>query len=554
MPTRLLRSEDGVIRADAILAWAVLLVALVIVAFSSVAVSELTLHARTLQTISTARAIREEMLNFVIALAESEGASGPARTEAHARAETHLARFAELTAQNPAIVEDAAEIQALARQIMATPRPTSAAFDDLRAANRRLQGTLNAAIDADRQGEDAARTRLAVLAGVLSLLALAGSAVAIIAARRERAQWRKLHALSEAAARAAADADLAKTRFLAVASHDMRQPLHALTLYISALERRVQTDDARDILTKMDRATQSMVGMFATLLDLARVQTGGVKPELSDFALQEVIDRVVAHNPGGTVTAASTGAILHSDALLLEGALRNLVANAIRHGGGHAEILVADAEDGGVRLSVRDHGPGIAPADQDRIFEEFVRLEGRAGAQGLGIGLSIVRRIAALLGFRLALVSAPNAGATFSLVIPRSAIRADAAPRQEAAPVSLGGACVLAVDDDAFAREAMTQVIADMGGDVRAANGAEEAETIIAEGFQPALIIMDLRLDDALIGIELARRLNASLSTPARVIIVTGDTEPQTLATLRASGFPWLIKPVDPHALAAAAA
>ncbi|MBL8530640.1 MAG: hypothetical protein JNK94_02805, partial [Hyphomonadaceae bacterium] len=110
MPTRLLRSEDGVIRADAILAWAVLLVALVIVAFSSVAVSELTLHARTLQTISTARAIREETLNFVIALAESEGASGPARTEAHARAETHLARFAELTAQNPAIVEDAAEI------------------------------------------------------------------------------------------------------------------------------------------------------------------------------------------------------------------------------------------------------------------------------------------------------------------------------------------------------------------------------------------------------------------------------------------------------------
>lgn len=348
------------------------------------------------------------------------------------------------------------------------------------------------------------------------------------------------------------DSNLAKTRFLAVASHDMRQPLHALTLYLSALERRVDTDEARDIVAKMDRATQSMVGMFSTLLDLARIQAGVVHPDIAVTPVQAVIDRILAEHPASNIEAAHTPLAMRTDPLLLERILRNLVTNALKHGGGKARIAVART-GAFVEIAVADDGPGIAQEDQARIFEEFVRLD--RGAPGLGLGLAIVRHIADLLDMPIRVESSPGAGARFILKAPAAAPEEAATPATEMKAVaSLRGAAVLVMDDDALAREAISGALRDIGADVRACEDEAACINALDGSFTPRLLVMDLRIHGELAGIAIARRLSQLLRPTPGVVMVTGDTEPETLELLRTSGFGWLIKPVDPRDLEAAAA
>lgn len=395
--------------------------------------------------------------------------------------------------------------------------------------------------DRSRAREEATRGRTDSLAGALALLSLVTSALAILALRRERQQWRLATEAAEEARERAHASDLAKTRFLAVASHDMRQPLHALTLYLSALERRVESPEARDIVTKMDRATQSMVGMFSTLLDLARIQAGVVKPEFEVVRVQHVIDRIVAEHPGSAVQAAPTDLAIRTDPLLLERVLRNLVTNALKHGGGKAQIA-ASASGGEVQISVTDNGPGIPAEDRERIFEEFVRLEGRA--EGLGLGLAIVKRIADMLDMPIEVGSAPGGGARFMLRAQRAVDEREQVTDEAA--LSLKGAAILVVDDDALAREAVGRSLVDLGAEVQTAANESEANAILSQGFAPRLLVMDLRLDGELIGVDIGKRLQRVITPTPEVIVVTGDTGPETLTLLRGSGFVWLIKPVSP--------
>jgi CheY-like chemotaxis protein len=330
----------------------------------------------------------------------------------------------------------------------------------------------------------------------------------------------------------------------------MRQPLHALMLYVSALEKRVQTADARDILAKMDRATRSMAGMFATLLDLARIQSGVFEPEITDFPLQEVIDRIIAESPEGALDAPTTHLSIHSDPSLIERVLRNLVGNAIKHGGGKARIEVA-ARGNEVEIAVADDGPGIAAEDQKRIFEEFVRLEGRG--DGLGLGLTIVKHIADLLDMPITLQSTLGHGARFSMRMPLAHAAAAPAEHSAAANNLLAGVPTLVVDDDPLAREAVSGVLRDLGAQVRACANEAEAQAALAD-FTPSLMVTDFRIEGQLCGLDVARRLHAKLATPPATIVITGDTEQETLAALTASGFAWLIKPVDPRILIETAA
>lgn len=427
--------------------------------------------------------------------------------------------------------------------------PTAAERDEVGHAVDRLRATFGARFDAASEREAAVRARVDLIGIALAILAFAAPALAILAVQRERRLWRNANALAEAAREQAMEADLAKSRFLAVASHDMRQPLHALSLYISALERRVEAPEARDILTKMDRATQSLVGMFSKLLDLARVQAGVVKVEITATPLQDVIDRVAAEHPESAVTFAPSAAIVRTDAILFERLLGNLVVNAVKHGGGKARIEVSEHADT-VNVSVADDGPGIAQEDQERVFGEFVRL-GRK-SDGLGLGLSIVRRIADLLDLPLRLHSQPGRGARFTVSLPR-AFAGDMKLRDASDGDALAGRPVLVVDDDQAALDAMCRVMTDLGADVRCAAREADAQTLLAAGFAPRLIIMDLRIDGELAGIDIARGLRQRLSSPPPVIIVTGDTAPETLAVLQLSGFVWLIKPVNPDDIEEAA-
>jgi signal transduction histidine kinase/CheY-like chemotaxis protein len=440
----------------------------------------------------------------------------------------------------------------IAREL-STSKPS---MDIARADAAALTARVEHLIDIARTRNAASRSAIYILGAALSALTIIAVLVAGWALRKERQSYNAtIDALSDAReaaemARAkAAASDLAKTRFLATASHDMRQPLHAITLYLSALDRRVETPDGRDILKKMERAAESMVSMFATLLDLARIQADVVEPEISDFQIHDVIDRLIVEHPGRDVTAeyAAPALSVRTDPVLLERLLRNLISNGLKHGGGAVRV-VATPVSGHLQISVIDHGAGIAQEDQQRIFEEFVRLEGKGSNEGLGLGLAIVQRIADLLGLSLTVQSQPQRGSTFSVLVPMAAT----APEHQPARVvqtQLHGERVLLVDDDPNALEAVTAVVRDLGAQVRPCSDETSAQAALDEGFRPDLLVMDLRIDGRLRGIEIANRLRQRFDPPPPVVIVTGDTGADTLAFLKESGFPWLIKPVEPAKL-----
>lgn len=434
------------------------------------------------------------------------------------------------------------------------------AMDQLRTEITAMVSDIERIQESGRERERATRDAIYWIAGLMGALTVIAAGLTIWALRLERRSWREaLDALTRAnvaaerAAERAAASDLAKTRFLAVASHDMRQPLHALTLYLSALDRRVEGAEARDILGRMERATQSMVGMFATLLDLARIQANVVKPEIESFALSDVIARIVANHADGAVEAAPTALHVRSDPVLLERLLSNIVANAVKHGGGKARIEVHTADDAAA-ITISDDGPGIPLEEQEHVFEEFVRLDKSGGAEGLGLGLAIVKRIADILQMPLELQSSPGNGARFTVRLPPSVQAGVRAAVASTAPTPLANVPVLVMDDDPLAREAVSGALRDLGASVEACADEAGVQAALSAGARPRLMVMDLRIDGRLQGMDIARRACDEIDPPPAILMITGDTGPETLEALRTSGFKWLIKPVDPRDLSEAVA
>jgi signal transduction histidine kinase len=205
------------------------------------------------------------------------------------------------------------------------------------------------------------------------------------------------------------DSDAARARFLKAISHDMRQPLQALLLYLGALDRRVDEGEARAVLSKADQAAQALVGMFDNLIALSRIETGKIEPDVARVSVQDLFDAAVAQE--SRATADVTPLYVMSDEVLLGQILRQLISNALRHGGGAARLSAKEHADS-IEISVSDSGVGIAPEHHLRVFEEFERLEG-ASSEGLGLGLTISRKLADLLGHEIEVRSAPDHGATF---------------------------------------------------------------------------------------------------------------------------------------------
>jgi signal transduction histidine kinase len=212
------------------------------------------------------------------------------------------------------------------------------------------------------------------------------------------------------------DSDDARARFFRAISHDMRQPLQALLLYLGALERRVAEGEARVVLGKADQAAHSLVAMFDNLVALARIQTGKVELHVGRVRLQSVFDAATAQETRAVTEA--TPLAVESDEVVLGQILSQLISNAVRHGGGTAR-LSAKANGDHVEISVSDSGAGIAPEHHQRIFDEFERLDG-ASSEGLGLGLTIVRKLANLLGHEIEVRSAPGRGAAFIVRAPRA--------------------------------------------------------------------------------------------------------------------------------------
>ena len=350
-------------------------------------------------------------------------------------------------------------------------------------------------------------------------------------------------------------ANAAKTRFLAAASHDLRQPVVSISLLSELLREQPLPASAAPILARMGDSVQALTALLESLLDLSRFDAGAVTARPSSIALRALLERVTgdeaeaARRLGITLRIRAPLVNVRSDPLLLEQILRNLVGNAVRYtrrGG----VLVSARRRGADRLllQVWDTGPGIPSESQAQVFDEFVQLDNaaREAARGLGLGLSLVQRAAAVLGVRVCLRSAVGRGSCFSLEVP---LGASEAAHDETAPADdpgLDGCQVWILEDDPDVREALRMRLVAWGAQARAFSDVDSFRQALAGG-PPDLLVADQRLPDGT-GIDAARLLQA-VDASVPVLVVTGDTAPDDIALLRASGLPVLHKPFTSNEL-----
>jgi signal transduction histidine kinase/ActR/RegA family two-component response regulator len=355
----------------------------------------------------------------------------------------------------------------------------------------------------------------------------------------------------------AQQANDAKSRFLAAASHDLRQPVHAQGLFLEVLARSPLSDLQRELLDSARSASEASAGMLHTLLDFSRIEAGVVEPQCEAFFLQPLLIKIEselapqANTKGLFYRTRDTTATLHTDPALLELILRNLVSNAVRYTE-HGGVLVACRRRGGIALlEVWDTGIGIAPEQQESVFQEFHQLGNpeRDRQKGLGLGLSIARGLAMLLGLELTLCSQPGRGSVFRLAIPLAAqapVRQPAANRQQSRrALSMR---VLVIDDDPVVCASMQRLLNDWGCTCLVAGSVSEALTVAAQQ-PPDMLISDYRLRSHSTGAEAIDALRRQAGRDLPALLVTGDTAPARLREARASGVPLLHKPVAPDQL-----
>lgn len=351
----------------------------------------------------------------------------------------------------------------------------------------------------------------------------------------------------------------AQNRFMASASHDLRQPLHALGLYLNALRRHVTSDQGQIILSNIHRSTEALNQLLNSMLDLSKLDAGVVDVNPSNISLDETFDNLhqnflpEANQRELALDIQYSGLHVHSDQLLLERILGNLVANALNYTREGGVSIRASLREKQACITISDTGPGIPAREQEAIFNEYYQLQNpeRDRSKGLGLGLSIVKRLTRLLDIDLQLSSREGVGTTFRLLLPLASEEAHDAvriyDRQSIAPCceTLQGLSILVIDDEQDVRDGMQTLLEQHGCDVAIADSTEQAcEYIIVNDWVPELIIADYRLRDEKTGDMAIRRVREEVNMDVPAMIITGDTSPVRLREATASGFPLLHKPV----------
>jgi len=364
---------------------------------------------------------------------------------------------------------------------------------------------------------------------------------------------------AESARDAALAANAAKSRFLAAASHDLRQPAHAMGLLLDVLGRSGLSEHQANVHRNLVGAAQATRDMLNTLLDFSRVEAGVLAPSLRRFRLQELLVKVEhalaveADAKGIVYRTRETTLAAESDPALVELVLRNLVSNAVRYTARGGVLVGVRRRGDTALLEVWDTGIGIPREKQAEVFREFHQLGNpeRDRTKGLGLGLAISEGIARMLGHALTLASRPGRGSVFRLALPiAEAPTGDPVPR--ALPDAFD-AHVLVIDDDAAAREALKTLVESWQARCTAVESIDEA--LAASGRErPDLVITDYRLREERTGGEAVAALRERLGASLPAIIVTGDTAPERLREASAAGATLLHKPVAPQALRAAIA
>lgn len=367
---------------------------------------------------------------------------------------------------------------------------------------------------------------------------------------------------------AAQQANRDKTRFLAAASHDLRQPMHALSMLLAAMKEEIRPHERAKLLERIEASSQAMSALLDALLDISRLDAGSVRFQLSPVELQPLLTRLretyegQAERRGIALVIHSSRAWVRSDPLLLERIVGNFLSNALRYTPQGGCVLVVMRKRGeNCIIQVRDNGPGIAPQDQASVFHEFVQLHNpqRDRSQGLGLGLAIVRRLSQLLDHPVGVRSCAGRGATFHIQVP---LCKEAAPpcgppttallhsASMQAPTGLQGCRILLVEDDALVGDSYARLFQLWGYEARVHANADAVFAAMGQDdWRPQLVITDHRLGGALNGRQLIDALRHRWGTELPAVIMTGDTEDADLRHTHTDTLHVLYKPVKPAEL-----
>ena len=362
-------------------------------------------------------------------------------------------------------------------------------------------------------------------------------------------------------AQAAAEAaDQAKARFLAAASHDLRQPAHALGLYTAALRAGPLAPEQAEIAARMQHSLAALDRLFAALLDVSRMDSGAVVPQWDTVALAPLLHRLAdewapqaeARGLRLSLHISQPDAVTVTDAVLLERVLRNLLANAVKYTPQGGVLLACrqrgQGEQQQLRIEVWDSGVGIAPAVQERVFEEFFQANVAHRKQGLGLGLAIVQRLARLLQLRVVLHSRPGLGTVFFVeglapagVAPQAAAAARQGMRR------LAGLLVVVLADDAEVRDAMRRLL--QLWDCRVVDGSQAADVLRLLPTPAQAVIADLRLADGRTGPDEVRQLHTAWQTDTPALWISAEATADGLGAALPPHASILTKPVSPARL-----
>jgi signal transduction histidine kinase/DNA-binding NarL/FixJ family response regulator len=354
------------------------------------------------------------------------------------------------------------------------------------------------------------------------------------------------------------EADLAKSRFLAAASHDLRQPLHALTLFVTQLRGEKNRAEKARLIAQIVTAVAAMNELFNKLLDISRLDAGVLVPTISEFPANQLLDRIkmtfaaAAREKGLKLRVVSHDAWFRSDFILLERILLNLVSNAIRYTEAGGVVVGCRRRVGTLRIEVWDSGIGIPQDQQRNVFGEFYQVPAVARDRhgGLGLGLAIVERLCRLLGHPIELTSAPGQGSRFFISVPLAAPVVSTAHSPQPAIDHAKGKSVVVIDDDALVLDGMRGVLKSWGCSVVTANSGDAAVAALSErDGRPDIIISDYHLRDGKTGFDVIESIRRAFGTSIPAFLISGDTAPERLREARENGYYLLHKPVLPMTL-----
>ena len=348
-------------------------------------------------------------------------------------------------------------------------------------------------------------------------------------------------------------ANALKTRFLNAASHDLRQPLQALSMYISVLTKNYEDTRNKEIINKVNVTLHNISSILDVLLDISRLESGVIEPKIKSFLISDLFEQIYSNlSPFAQAKSlnfdvSNADLQIQSDFVLLQRIIENIVSNAIKYTDkGGIELDCKDTADS-IQITVKDTGIGIDDESIDKIFEDYFQIDNptRLHSKGLGLGLSIVRQISGLLGCKVEVKSALKKGTTFTIIIPKKVlIKTNAKEESRNESFDKCDAVVLLVDDDDMVLDSITMLLETENYNVLSAMNGNDALDIVNNKVPPDIIVTDYRLP-SMLGSEVIAKLRQKLDNNIPAIILTGDTALEEITRDNLDNCRVLNKPID---------